>query len=242
MVDRDENPFATTARSLRETAERARSEPPPAKNSPVTVELISACVAEHQAVIVDAIGQALETVGEVVVELRASVDEDEQVRVSVRELTIEVKRLSGLVRGAVYATCLMVAIAVLIVVLSSIHDWRLVNDMYRTLTAVSDDTARTLEVIVKQADAHARSVEAEASPTPSAEQAALEAAIDVQEEAAEAQIAVARKRQQEPPPAATQALQRVRAKRAEIRSGNGHVKEEIPGLQSLPEAQSAPAE
>ena len=247
MANRDENPFANTVQSLRASAAAVRSEPPPAKEGQTTTEAIAARVASNQAAIVDAIGQSLETVGEVVVELRASVDEDERVRVSVRELTKEVRQLGRLVRGAVYASCLMVAVAVAVVILSSIHDWRLVNDMYRTLTTVSDDTARTLEVIVKQADAHARSVEAKAAPTPSAEQAALEAALDVQEEAAETQIEVARTRQQAPPPEAEKALKRARARKEQFRNGGALQPPTPPAAQSaprqrptLPEAQSAP--
>jgi len=209
---------------LRQSA--GASTPPPAGGSAVedATTVMLAAIEARQVMVVEAIDASLETAAEVVAELQASVVEGEKVRVAVRKLTREVYATRKLVKILNYTTTSVVlAACVVIVVLVA---WQMqivqglgivVGDMAETVRIVDSNTARMHEVVIKQASAHAKRIEAESSMTPQAEEAALEAAVDVQEEAAVAQIENAQQRKVEPPPGALWALKEARAKKAQLR-------------------------
>jgi len=178
----------------------------------------------RQVEVVQAVGESLEVVGEVVGELRESVAEDERVRKEVRELTTQVTKMRTALRVAVYACVTLVAVAVAVSVVSSLGQMRLaeqgaerVRIALEQIDSIAVNTEIALRVILKQADAHAKGVEAEAALTPQSEHDALEAAIEAQEEAAEASIDVARQRRVPPPPGAERALVRAREKKAALK-------------------------
>jgi hypothetical protein len=236
--NRESNPFTKTAHDLREMAS-SQSNPPPKDGAQPIGASGTGSIAAQQVAIAEAIGQSLETVGEVVVELRASVDEDERVRLEVREQNAQVQKLRRTVRVAVYSCAVLVLVTAAASVASSVGQLHIARDSAERVRGALDkintidaNSARALEVMLKQADAHAKSVEAEAALTPEAEHDALKAAIEAQESVAEAAIDVAAQRRLAPPPEARAALKKARAKKAKLDS---------PGpLQSFAQEEAAP--
>ena len=180
-------------------------------------------IAAQQKQVVEAVGDALDVVGEVVDELRTSVAEDERVRQEVRDLAGRVRSLERIVRVALYVCSALVFLAVGLVVATSIGEWQRVVEidertgrLEQKVESVESTTASTLRAVLAGAEAHAKSVEAEVALTPEADREALAAAIDAQEEVAEAQIEVAAKRHEAPSPKAHKALQEAREKKARL--------------------------
>lgn len=193
------------------------------ESRPTTEEVLGK-IENRQVQVVEAISDALSTVSEVVAELQASVVEGECTRRAVRKQTREVQATRKLVSVLSYVTTGVVLAACVIIVILVAWQVRIVQgqadavqDIINTLAAVDVNTAATQKVILKQAEAHAKQIEASSAMTPQAEEAALEAAIDVQEEAAETQIKTAQRRKQMPPPEAQRALKEAKAKKAQLR-------------------------
>lgn len=187
---------------------------------------VVARIEKRQVQVVEAIGEALLTVSEVVGELQVSVEEEALVREQMGLLVTETSKLRRLVRATSYVTMLSTTIAATIVVFATIWQVRILHyaaeDVGRvaaTLKSVEANTSIATDVLLKQAEVKVKETEAEVAPSPHVEKAALEAAIDLQENAAQAQLAVAANRQAVPPPAATKALREAREKRARLRQG-----------------------
>lgn len=184
---------------------------------------VLARIERRQTDVIAAVGEALETMGVVVEELQASVDEDGRMRSEVRELTRGVRGLRTTLRVSVYASVCLVAVAVAAVVYASVEQVALAEGtaaravrMLGRVETVDANSGRTLRVVLKQAEALAKRVEAETAPTPSATHEAAVAAVEAQEEAAATSIEVARERRERPPPEAEAALREARAKKARL--------------------------
>jgi hypothetical protein len=94
-----------------------------------------------------------------------------------------------------------------------------VQGFRRTLATVDGNTARVLDIVLKQAAVTAKDLEARFDPEADVDtdHAVLEAAVDVQEKAAEARIQLAQSRREPAPPDARKALREAQEKAEELK-------------------------
>lgn len=127
------------------------------------------------------------------------------------------QRRTRIVVGVAAGIVLMVVVWALIVVVKLVQaNHEHIRDVHVVALRSDENSARTLKVVLKQAAAHAKSVEAEVALTPRADEEAMVAAVELLEEAAEARLDVAAKRREPPPEEAKRELETARKKKQAI--------------------------
>lgn len=166
--------------------------------------------------LVDLLISSTETNVQLVEKVEESMAEDKRVRHELTQARLGYRRM----RVAVYTMCAVFAFGTAFFSYVLIDSRLTVRTMDKTMAAVDENTSKMMRILVKQAETHAKSVEAEVRLTPQADEEALKSAIDLQKEAAKAQIEVAQKRHEATPPGAHEALQKAVAKEKALR-GDG---------------------